>query len=268
MLLDEAIACPLVSAAIKLDVALIDDVVMNLDRSEVAADSFIAVQLHDDLSLMVGYANVRHAMVDDAALLTIPCANDAGNERIWDPIPELMAGSTVVVDSASRIESEPMPTSIPTAEQEPAPNNAGELQYDTHAVPVTPPEGGTESRPASPSALIASFVDRITAPIPEPIIKTPRIRVPRRRVQPETLRRSIRLAPKTQSRLHNPEQQAERVLLKKLGLCTEAEITDPGSFSQLKSILDGPIDKETQEAFDALFPEDGYNGPALLEANA
>lgn len=192
MLLDEAIARPPVSAAIKLDVALIDDVVMNLDRSEVAADSFIFVQLHDDLSLVVGYANVRHAVVDDAALLTIPCANDAGNERIWDPIPELMAGPTVVADSASRIESEPMPTSIPTAEQEPAPNNAGELQYDTHAVPVTPPEGGNEAEPASPSALIASFVDRITTPIPEPIIKTPRIRVPRRRVQPETLRRSIR----------------------------------------------------------------------------
>jgi hypothetical protein len=53
--------------------------------------------------------------------------------------------------------------------------------------------------------------------------------------------------------------------MRKLGLQLQAEATDPGSFSQLKAILDGPMSAATQEAFDALFPDDGYNGPALLE---
>lgn len=187
MLLDDDIARPPDSAPIKFDVALIDDVVMDVDRSVDAAHSFIADQLHDDLSLLVGNVNIRRAMVDDAVLLTMPCANDAGTDRIWDPIPEFVAASNVVAESASRIESEPMSTSIPTVEHEPAPNHSDELQQDTNAVPVTPHEGGTEAEPASPSALIASYVDRITALIAEPIIKTPHIRVPRRRVQPETL---------------------------------------------------------------------------------
>jgi len=128
-----------------------------------------------------------------------------------------------------------------------------------------PPDG--EAEPTSPSGLITLFVNRITAPIPPPIIKTPRLRAPWRRVQPELLRRSSRLAAKSQGRLHKPDLQAKRVLLRKMGIQTEAEMTDLGSFWQLRSILDGPITEETQEAFDALFPEDGYNGPALLEAN-
>jgi hypothetical protein len=72
---------------------------------------------------------------------------------------------------------------------------------------------------------------------------------------------------KSQGRLHKPDLQAERVLLRKMGIQTVSEMTDLGSFSQLRSIPDGPITEETQEAFDALFPEDGYIGLALLEAN-
>jgi hypothetical protein len=41
--------------------------------------------------------------------------------------------------------------------------------------------------------------------------------------------------------------------------------TDRGSFSQLREILDGPVSADMQEALDALFPEDGYNGPTLLD---
>jgi hypothetical protein len=70
---------------------------------------------------------------------------------------------------------------------------------------------------------------------------------------------------KSLSRLNNPELQAERVLMMKLGIQPDAVQTDRGSFSQLREILDGPVSADMQEALDALFPEDGYNGPTLLD---
>lgn len=119
--------------------------------------------------------------------------------------------------------------------------------------------------PSSPSILISSFVERITAPIPSPLLKTPYLRAPRHRVQFEHLRQSGRLAMKSRGRLHMPELQAERVLMKKLGMQSEAEPTDPGSFSQFKAILDGPLSASKREELDALLPDDGYNGPTLFE---
>jgi hypothetical protein len=68
------------------------------------------------------------------------------------------------------------------------------------------------------------------------------------------------LAKKSRGRLPKPELQAESVLMKKWGL--------QSSFLRFEAIFDGPLSASKREALDALFLEDGYNGPTLLEVSA
>lgn len=88
----------------------IDDVAMDVYRCADTADGFIADQLYNDLSLMAGVACVRPAVDDGSALLTLSCIPDASSERIWDPTPELVAGSTPVATSDLVVEPEPTPS--------------------------------------------------------------------------------------------------------------------------------------------------------------
>jgi hypothetical protein len=119
--------------------------------------------------------------------------------------------------------------------------------------------------PASPSVLVSSLVEQLTAPIPPPIIKTPKLRKPRRHVQTVHMRRSGRPAMKSHSRINNPELQVKRVLMKKLEFnwtrckLIRALSRSSGKFSMVRSR------RTCRKLWTLFFPKDGYNGPTLLD---
>jgi hypothetical protein len=113
--------------------------------------------------------------------------------------------------------------------------------------------------PARASTSVDDFIQSFVKPLPVPIILSPprlrQTRVPRQRDDSELVpKRSARLAAKSKHRAPNPEVQARRVKLKRIGAYEENEEPDTASYDEYMTAFAPPLSSSTREAMEVLYP--------------
>lgn len=102
------------------------------------------------------------------------------------------------------------------------------------------------------------LIARYTKPLQQPLLSTPNLRVtrlPRPRADEDLVpKRSVRLTAKSRNREPKPEAQARKVMMKKLGVEVETERSGEASFDEFQVAFKVPLDDDTREAMQVLFP--------------
>jgi hypothetical protein len=142
----------------------------------------------------------------------------------------------------------------------------GDSVLDTSPQPVNCPEFiddvaiRTPVPPLQPMP-IDDFISTFRKPLPQPVLSSPpRLRVTRsaraRTIEDIELvpKRSARLAAKSKYREQKPEAQARKVMMKRLGVELETQLSDEASFQEFQTAFKLPLSLSTREAMLVLFP--------------
>lgn len=109
------------------------------------------------------------------------------------------------------------------------------------------------SQPGSPE--VAMFIDSITLPIEPPLIaSSPRLQISKARNHELMPRRSVRLAAKNSSRLQQPEAQATKVMLNRMGIQCYEERRDDSAYKRFQETFKEPMSSSKRAAMKELFP--------------
>lgn len=114
---------------------------------------------------------------------------------------------------------------------------------------------------AAAPLLAEDFVNIFKKPLEQPIlVSSPRLRRTRatraRDLRDEDLipKRSARLAAKSKLRAPQPEAQAWKVLMRRIGLDLETVRPDEATFQEFQEAFKLPLSPSKREAMDVLFP--------------
>jgi hypothetical protein len=122
----------------------------------------------------------------------------------------------------------------------------------------------TRARDATTATSTEDFIAAFKKPLTTPVLSLPpqlqltraaRARAGELDDSELVPKRSARLAAKTRHREHKPEAQAQKVMMKRLGLEeVEIELPDEASFEEFQTAFALPLSTSTREAMQVLFP--------------